>query len=201
MMITINIYSDNLGSMPFTYFDVAALLFGEAEFSASEFARRSANPRAAKVLSELKRRGLVARVGRGRYRCLRPGERPDRRADEWARVRGIILDAPLAKAWTGPTAVEVWTEGRYSVGPSVFIREFHLRVPEGLLGEWRAYLAEHGVPTHPRKRIGPRVVLEPVKRLDGTTFHDEPVIPRSEVVRMIRAKPATYANAEGLLAD
>ena len=52
------------------YADAAALLFGAREFSAREFALRTANPRAAKLLSELKRRGLVARVGRGLYRNL-----------------------------------------------------------------------------------------------------------------------------------
>ena len=62
------------------YADAAALLFGSREFSTREFALRTANPRAAKLLSELKRRGLVARTGRGLYRNLSPEERPDPRA-------------------------------------------------------------------------------------------------------------------------
>lgn len=143
----------------------------------------------------------MARVGRGRYRCLRPTERPDNRASEWESVRRAVIECPLPKAWTGPTAVEVWTEGRYTVSPSVFAREFHVAIPRESLKGWEDYLSARGIPFKPRKRIGARVVLAPVAKLRSTTFRGEPVITRSDVRRLIRSRPATYANAEEALAD
>lgn len=187
--------------MVFTYYDAAALLFGEDDFTAADFARRTGNGRAAKVLSELKTRGLIARVARGRYRCLRPNERPDYRAAEWDRVRRVVLSASLPKAWTGPSAVEAWTGGRYKTASSVVSREFYIAVPEDAVGAWKEYLSARGVPTGARKSIGPRVILESGPNIRVVEFGGEPVIPRDETIRLIRSNPALYADAEDLLAD
>jgi len=179
-----------------TYYDVTSLAFGESEFTVEDFARRTGHPRPAKALSEMKRRGLVERVGRGRYRCLAPGERPDLRAAEWARVRELVAHAPLEKAWTGPTAVEAWTEGRYRLSPSPFLREFHVAIPKVKLGEWREYLRAHGVAVEGRKHIGARVHLVPVERLDRVeVVAGEPVISREETERLIREHPGLYEGA------
>ncbi len=91
--------------MSLTYADAAAFLFGNRPFTVREFASRTGSPRPAKTLSELKCRGLVARVGRGRYRFLEAEERADPRAAEWARARRAILDADLPMAWTGTSAI------------------------------------------------------------------------------------------------
>src|SRR6267143_2922218 len=173
------------------YADAAALLFGAREFSAREFARRTANPRAAKLLSELKRRGLVARVGRGLYRNLPPEERLDLRAREWARARRLIVGAGLPMAWDGPSAVEAWTAGSYVVSPSVLTREFHLVVPKASVKSWRTYLARHGLLPSPRRRLGARVLLRPVGRMPAvSTVGGEPVVSRAEALRIVRASPA-----------
>ena len=180
-----------------TYADAAALLFGSREFTAREFALRTDNPRAAKVLSELKRRGVVARVGRGRYRCLGPDERPDLRSAEWGPARAAVLRAGLPMAWDGPTAVEVWTEGGYKVSPAVTMREFHIVIPEGALRAWRAYLRREGIPTAPKKRLGVRIVLRVVRSMPRVALvHGEPVLSRAEALRLVRGSPGVYADAE-----
>lgn len=185
-----------------TYGDAASLLFGAAPFTTAEFRRRTGNPRAAKVLSDMKRRGLVARVARGRYRLLAPDERLDHRADEWRRARDTILTAGLRFAWTGSTAVEVWTAGGYVVSPSSLVREFHLLVPRRSLAAWEGYLAAHGVATKPRKRIGSRARLHAVPALPAVSVvGGEPVISRSEVLRLIRDHPAIYGGAEEWVLD
>lgn len=148
-------------NMPLTYNDVVSTLFGDKIFSSREFARKTGNPRAAKILSELKHRGLVERVGRGTFRCLSPGERPDLRGPEWARVRSVVLSGPDPKAWAGETAVEHWTGGRYKLAPSLFSRVFSLAIPSGRERVWREYLSNHGVSTTTRKRVGARVELIP----------------------------------------
>jgi hypothetical protein len=179
------------------YADAAALLFGSRKFSAREFALRTANPRAAKILSELKRRGLVARTGRGLYRNLSPDERPDPRAREWARARRLVVTAGLPMAWDGSSAVEAWTGGSYVVSPSVLTREFHIVVPKPALRAWKNYLAGHGLLASPRRRMGARVLLRAVARMPPvTTLAGELVIARADALRVVRANPALYAGAE-----
>jgi hypothetical protein len=185
--------------MPISYEEAGGHLFGEEEFTSDEFARRLGTLRAAKILSELKHRGIVARLGHGRYRFLRPGERPDRRLSEWRRAKRVVLAGPAPKAWTGSTAVELWTGHRYTVSPSVFYRVLELAVPAHSVGHWRSYLRHHRVGVDTRKRVGVRVELSPVRTVHADFVEGEPVIPRRDVVSLIRDHPAIYANAEELL--
>ncbi len=186
-------------TMVLTYVDVLNSLFGGRRFTAREFARRSGNPRAAKVLSELKHRGFVERVGRGTYRCLNPSERPDLRAAEWSRVHDVVLSGPDPKAWAGETALELWTGGRYRLAPSLYARVFNLAVPRLRREDWVRYLSSHRVSTSPKKRVGARVELTTVDVLEPVSIDGEPVVARREVERLIREHPALYGNAEELL--
>lgn len=185
--------------MSLTYADAAALVFGSKPFTVPEFARRTGSPRAAKTLSELKRRGLVARIGRGRYRYLEAGERADPRAGEWDRARRALLESGLPMAWTGASAVEVWTGHRYYVGPSVFLRLFYVVVPVSSLGAWRTYLRSKRISLSERRSIGARVVLEAVRRMPACeTVEGERVITRAAALEVVRANRAAYANADKL---
>lgn len=175
------------------------MAFGGRPFRTSEFASRTASPRAAKTLSELKSRGLAERVGRGRYRLLAPNERPDRRAVEWSRARNLLLGSGLPMAWSGSTAVEHWTRDRYYVSPSVYVRLWHIDVPKESLGSWLGFLREHRLSANPRRRLGNKVILHPVDRLRRTIVRGEPVIPRDRVLRMIRMHRAIYADADRLV--
>jgi hypothetical protein len=187
--------------MSLTYADVGASIFGEATFTPREFARRTGSRRAAKILSELKTRGVVARSGRGSYRFLSPSERPDLREAEWDRIRHLIHAGPDPKAWSGPTSVELWTRGAYSVASAPYLRTLYVAIPTSKRKEWATYLSRHGVSARPRKRIGVRVALEPRDNLSFETLDGEPVISRREVVRMIRDHPVLYADAEEFLVD
>jgi hypothetical protein len=187
--------------MALTYEDVGTRFFGDREFSTSEFARRISTPRAAKALAEMKKRGVVARTARGRYRFLGPSERPDLRAVEWARVREIILSAPFAKAWTGPTAVEAWTGDRYAVAASPYLREFNVAILPADLIAWGRYLRKAGIATTARKRVGALVRLWPTDEFEFEIVRGEPVIPRAKTKDLIRAESSIYAGAEGLIRD
>lgn len=102
-------------------------------------------------------------------------------------------------AWTGSTAVELWTDHRYTVSPSAFYRVFELAVPERSVGTWKKYLRDHRVAVDSKKRVGGRVELVPVRSVRAETVNGEPVIPRRDVVSLIREHPGIYANAEDLL--
>ena len=187
--------------MPLTYGDVVVALFGSRPFTSRDFSRRANAPRAAKLLSEMKRRGVVERLGRGTYRCLGPEERPDLRAAEWSRVRRVVLEGPSRMAWTGRSAVELWTGGRYRLSPSPYYRIFEVAVPADRAEDWRRYLASRNVASHPGKRVGARVDLVLVARVESTALGDEPVIPRTSVEAIIDEHPALYAGAKDLLLD
>ena len=188
--------------MAFTYYDAATLVFGSREFTTREFTARTGNHSAAKVLSHLKSRGLVERVGRGRYRCLSPEERPDLRSADYLRVRRLILEAPLRKAWTGPSAVEVWTGGKYIVSPTILTMLFHVAIPVDDMEAWRDYLRMNRLSTGGGKRIGAWVKLIMRENwVDIETVDDEPVISRRETVSLIRDHPALYGGAEELIND
>jgi len=186
-------------NMSIDYYEAASLSFGERPFSTREFTSRTASPRAAKTLSELKSRGLVERLGRGRYRLLSPSARPDRRAKEWGRAKELLLGSGLPMAWSGPSAVEIWTGGRYYVAPSFFVRLWYIDVPKESLPAWLRFLRDHRLSTNPRGRLGNKVILHPVSRLRRVRLHGEPVVPRRVVLDTIRSHRAIYANADRLV--
>lgn len=187
--------------MSLTYCDAIDHLYGSSEFTVRDFATRVGNRRASKLLSDLKRRGYIARVGRGRYRRLEANERPDLRHLEWHRVREILLRGPDPKAWAGESAVEIWTGGRYRTSPSVFTRVYTLAIPRASIDLWHRYLHAKGLSWNSRKRIGARIELLPVSVLKVTFTHGEPVVPKGDVIRLIRAHPGIFAGAEDLVHD
>jgi hypothetical protein len=188
-------------SVSLTYLDTIDHLYGSREFTSRDFSTRVGNPRAGKLLSDLKRRGYVARTGRGRYRRLEAAERPDLRLFEWRRVHDLLLRGPGPKAWAGASAVEIWTKGRYRTSPSAFVRVFTLAVPRSSIPAWRRFLRAHGMSPDGKKRIGARVELIPVEDLRVTFLSGEPVLRRTAVVEFIRAHPGIFANAGELVVD
>ena len=185
--------------MALTYLDVIISRFGENEFTAKELAILTGNSRSAKLLSELKMRGIVERVGRGKYRVPPLYERPDTRIIEWERVRNVIINAPWKKAWTGSTAVEVWTNRRYKISPNPYLRVFHLLILKSELDEWKKYLRRSGVSYSGKKRVGSFVDLQCSSKVNLTIVAGEPVIPKDEVLRLIRSHPGIYAGAWELI--
>ena len=185
--------------MGLTYLDALILRFGDEAFTTSEFEAVTGNTRPAKLLSELKMRGAVERIGRGSYRVLPLFERPDKRMIEWERVKNIILNAPWDKAWTGSTAVEIWTNGRYKISPNPYLRVFHLLVNRSEMEEWKKYLKRSGVSYSGKKRVGSFVDLKVTSRINSTLVSGEPVIPKDEVLRIIRNHPGLYAEAGELI--
>lgn len=186
-------------NMGLTYSDAIFEEFGEREFGARDLAALLGTSRASKILSELKTRGAIARVGRGRYRALRPSERPDLRLAEWNRIRSIILAGPEPKAWADASAVETWTDGRYRIAPNPFLRVFHVAVPRTRVAEWRHYLISRGVAVDGLKRVGGTVVLSPREKLRVERHNREPVVPLAETKRLIEEHPGLYAGAGALI--
>lgn len=184
-----------------TYADVLTYAFGEKEFTTKDVSYLTGNSRPGKLLSEMKSRGIVERVGRGTYRCLKPEERPDLRRSEWNRVKRLLFKAPWPKAWTGSDAVELWTNGKYRVYPNAFAHTYSLAVREEDYDNWIDYLKSHGVSTRRSKSIGAYVDLHRVSRLEYVELDGEPVISKGMTIKLIREHPGIYAGAEDLIED
>ncbi len=185
--------------VPLTYLEAAAATFGTRPFSVSEFAARVGNRRPERLLHDLKTRGAVERLERGKYRVLPIDERPDLRGPEASRVRRLLLGSGLPMAWTSSDAVNLWTGGRYSVSPSAFLREFHVEIPRGSLARWKRYLHANRISSDPRRSIGAKVVLSPVESFRHAWHRGEPVIPRKETLALIKSHRGLYAEADRLL--
>jgi hypothetical protein len=183
-----------------TYYDVLKMAFGRKEFSVSDLSRLTGNNRSNRLLSELKMRGLIRRTGRGTYIIPTPIKKEDSRLKEWKRVRNVVLSSPLEKAWTGSTAVEVWTDSAYVTAPNSYLRIYYLLVKETDLGRWKDYLRRHSVSYAGKKRVGSYVALEGTDNLRPVLINGEPVIPREDVVKLIREHPGLYAEAEDIIA-
>ncbi|MHB8586131.1 MAG: hypothetical protein ACYDDF_09910 [Thermoplasmatota archaeon] len=77
------------------------------------------------------------------------------------------------------------------------MREFFVVVPRASVSDWKSYLAAHGLPTRPRKRIGPVVRLVIEERLPEVAWRDgEPVISLRATRRLIREHPGLFEGAE-----
>jgi hypothetical protein len=186
--------------MGITYFDVIKMEFGRKEFTISDLAKLTGNYDVRKLLSDMKMKGLIKRVGRGVYVVNRPIKKIDKRTEEWRRVRDIVLRAPFEKAWTGSTGISVWTEGRYVTLPNLYLEVYHLRVNYADLEKWKEYLKKHAISFKGSKRIGTWVSLEPAPEIRYVTVNGEPVIPKDEALKLIKDHPGIYAGAEELLA-
>ena len=186
--------------MGMTYFDVVKMEFGRREFSVSDLARFTNNSNVRKLLSDMKMKGLIRRTGRGTYVIPSPIKREDNRIREWKRVRNAVLKAPMEKAWTDSTAVEVWTDGAYVTAPNSYLMVYHLLVRNEDMERWKLYLKRHGVSYKGNKRVGSYVRLKGTSNLRAVIVNGEPVIPREEVVKLIKNHPGLYAEAGDLIA-
>lgn len=183
--------------MGLTYLDAACLLFRRSVFTAGDFSRATGNPRGAKVLSEMKSRGLVERVGRGRYRCLGPEERIDRRRGDSRRLRHLLVSAPFEKAWTGPSSLETAAAAGLQAPATSFAPEYHLAVLKKDLRRWRAYLRHHRVALAARKHIGPRVFLRPVPSIPRRNDDDQPPAFRAGVPPLVAGRGPSGRGVAG----
>lgn len=185
--------------MGITYSDVIEFTFGDREFTTDDVRRFTGHPDPAKLLSNLKMKGVVVRMGRGRYKCPSPRTTWDFREAEWERVRSVILRAPMGKIISHSWAVEVWTDGNYRLSDNLFHRVFDISIAAEDYGKWLRYLKTHGIPTVGKKKIGSVVRIHPVKEFDYTLINGMPVLTKSEVFRLIEEHPGLYAGARDLI--
>lgn len=109
------------------------------EFSIREFSSVFASPDPNKVLHDMAQKGLLERVGWGKYKVSSPEEYLTKRTNI-AKSYGLLNEAGMRYALTGPDAVFFWTKGGYQVDRFFGFYPIHLKVEEKDLTKWGAFL-------------------------------------------------------------
>lgn len=115
------------------------------EFTVREFASTFSSPDPNKVLHDMTRKGLLERVGWGRYRVNSPEEYLARQIDV-AGSYELLKNAGLPYALTGPDAVFVWTKGGYQADRFFGFYPIHLKVKKRDLQKWRRFFKSRRKP-------------------------------------------------------
>lgn len=177
--------------------------FGSRPFTATEAGWALGLQRPSGTLSRLKSGGLIEAVARGKYRVAEGTLKGAIEETLRATRLQTVLDGPAAVALDGPDAVAVWTEGRY-VGGRVPGRDVvHLvcatkdrELLLGALDELEIRWSE-GDDWPKGRGLGARLRFE--DRLVRVRRGGLPVVSRAEVLRLIRADPATFEGASELV--
>jgi hypothetical protein len=185
--------------MGMTYTDVLSLHFGNSEFTTEDVRVLLRNDRSAKLLSDLKFKGVIERTGKGRYRFLAPSKRTDIRNYEWKRVERIVNSSPLPFAWAWSSAVEKWTNERYVVSPNPYFKAYYIEVKREDVVKWKEYLDAHSVSTIGNRRIGAVVRMIPKDRVNFVIFNGEKVISKDITVSLIRKHRGIFARADEII--
>lgn len=186
--------------MGLTYYDVLSFHFRNSEFTAEDVRILLRNERSAKLLSDLKFKGLVERTGRGRYRVLSPSERVNNRSHEWKRVERVVSSSPYAFAWAWSSAVEKWTDGAYIVSPNPYYRDYYIEVNDKETAKWNEYLKSHSVSSIGNRRIGAVVNLIPREHVSYVLLNGDKVISKKRTIELIREHRGIFAEADELIA-
>jgi hypothetical protein len=168
-----------------------------------EFEVSFPTPRPYHTLSELKLKGFVERVGRGRYRAVAPDAWAERKAEGAADVERALEASSWPFAFTASSAVHAWTGGRYSAGSTAAYRPVEIAVRASDVPAWRRYLSTRGVgfrkADERRTSAGAEVVLHRRKKLEVAHVDGMPVETREWVVAYIRRHPSIFGPAEELV--
>jgi len=138
-----------------SYYELWNVLWNwRKEFTVKEFSSVFASPDPNKVLYDMTKKGLLERSGWGRYRVNSPEEYLSKRINV-SRAYGLLTQASMKYAFTGPDAVFFWTGGGYQVDRFFGFYPIHLKVRENDLEEWKDFFSSEGQRFHVKgERVG-----------------------------------------------
>ena len=124
-----------------SYYELWNVLWNwRKEFTAKEFSSAFVSPDPNKVLHDMTKKGLLERVGWGKYRVNSPEEYLARRINI-SRAYNLLKEAIMEYALTGPDAVFIWTKGGYQVDRFFGFYPIHLKVKKNDLGRWKRFFS------------------------------------------------------------
>ncbi|MDE1857337.1 MAG: hypothetical protein KGH98_04665 [Candidatus Micrarchaeota archaeon] len=146
-----------------------------------------------KIFSLLSRSGWIRKVARNRYACVSP-ERAVRGLLDF-RVPELIREAERQYAFTGLSAIEIWSDYSY-VQRGLEKSPYFIEVLNRDLGYWKGFFGAHGIPTYVDKggTIGEYVILKPVEHIIATEKGGFSVVKLAEAERLAKSNDI-YAYA------
>ncbi|MCJ7793306.1 hypothetical protein MUP42_00075, partial [Candidatus Bathyarchaeota archaeon] len=103
-----------------------------------EFTSTFASPDANKILHDMTKKGLLERVGWGKYKVNSSEEYLAKRTNV-AGSYDLLKEANMRYALTGPDAVFFWTKGGYQADRFFGFYPIHLKVEKQDLSKWKRF--------------------------------------------------------------
>lgn len=175
-----------------------------AEFSTEDFASAFPSPDPRKVLHDMTSKGLLERIGRGRYRVT-DLERYLSLKNNVGGAYDILRKAGAPYALTDVDSIFVWTRGGYNANRFFGSYPIYVRVIGSDLERWKKYLALRGKKcmvegARPKETLyGTYFVLLPTARIDFAVVDGLKVDPLRDAVELCRRDPYTYGPALEML--
>ena len=110
------------------------------EFTVKEFSSTFTSPDPNKVLHDMTRKGLLERVGWGKYRVNSPEAYLAKRTNI-AGAYDLLKNASWRYALTGQDAVFIWTKGGYQADRFFGFYPIHLKVEKRELSKWESFFS------------------------------------------------------------
>ncbi|MHA1270916.1 MAG: hypothetical protein ACTSPY_14070 [Candidatus Helarchaeota archaeon] len=124
------------------YYELWNILWNwRREFTTKEFSVVFVSPNPNKVLYDMAKKGMLERIGWGRYKVNSPEEYLARRTNI-TEAYDLLKLVDLIYSFTGPDAVFFWTKGGYQVDRFFGFYPIHLKVMQKDLEKWVQFFNE-----------------------------------------------------------
>ena len=110
------------------------------EFTLKEFSSTFNSPDANKVLHDMTKKGLLERIGWGKYKVNSSEEYLAKRTNI-SGAYDLLKESGMCYALTGPDAVFVWTKGGYQVDRFFGFYPIHLKIAKPDLLRWKRFFS------------------------------------------------------------
>ena len=174
------------------------------EFTIKEFSSTFASPDANKVLHDMTQKGLLERVGWGKYR-VNSSEKYLAKKTNVAGSYDLLKKACMGYALTGPDAVFFWTKGGYQTDRFFGFYPIHLKIEKCHLSKWERFFGSvkmrfyiEGQPSR-RTLFGVFYVLYPHVDFEAEELDGFCVSPLKETVEYCQKNIYSYESALEML--
>lgn len=174
------------------------------EFSSGEFSRTFYSPDPNKVLHDMAKKGMLERVGTGRYR-VRSGSEYVFAKHDVRKAYDFLRKSELPYALTNLDAVYAWTRGGYNADRFFGFYPVHVRVAKSDVPGWRKALSKKGWKSmlagdRPRETLfGLFFMLYPEKKVKAEAVESLKADPLSDTVEFCKENTYTFEPALEML--
>lgn len=188
-----------------SYYELWTVLWNwKKEFAIREFSSVFASPDSNKVLHDMTQKGLLKRVGWGKYKVNSPEEYLTKRTDI-SRSYNLLNKSSMRYALKGPDAVFFWTRGGYQVDRFFGFYPIHLKCEKRDLGKWVVFFTSRKQKVHiedkPTRRtlFGVFYLLYPEVDFESEEVNGFCVTPLKETVEFCQRNIYSYEPALEML--